>query len=86
MKTVARWVSLFVFVVVVCQWWDGARSWGLLAVGGVAALVLFWSCGAFSRAVWFGSPEVDAECVRVDAELDALERTYPATGRVSEVA
>ncbi len=72
-----RWLSLFLFLIIMVAFFQGYRSWELLISAAVLALILFWTCGAFAREVWFGSPEQDAECARIDAELDALDRTYP---------
>lgn len=73
MKTLIRFTALIVFCVVAYQWYQGARSWELVTLAAATIVTVFWSCGGFDKSVWFGSAEVDAECVRVDAELDALE-------------
>lgn len=72
-----RWLSLVLFLIIMGVFFQGYRSWELLASAAVMALALFWTCGAFTREVWFGSPEQDAECARIDAALDALDRIYP---------
>ena len=69
-----RWLSLFLFLIVMVAFFQGYRSWGLLISAAVLALILFWTCGAFAREVWFSSPEQDTECARIAAELDALDR------------
>lgn len=75
--SVVRWPALVLFLVVMAAFFQDYRSWELLAAAVALALVLFWSCGAFTREAWFGSVEQDAECARVDAELDAIDRSYP---------
>ncbi|MEW1705983.1 hypothetical protein AB0230_01970 [Microbacterium sp. NPDC089190] len=77
MKGLVRWAALMVFIVVAAQWWEGSRSWELVTIGAIAALAVCWACGGFDKSVWFGTPDVDAECVRVDAELDALDASVP---------
>jgi len=72
-----RWISLVLFLLVMAAFANGVRSWEMLAAAALLVLVVFWTCGAFSRDVWFGPPAIDAECERLDAELDALDNTYP---------
>lgn len=74
--TLLRWLSLLLFLAVMAAFFYGHRSWELLAAAVALAGVLFWTCGAFEREVWFGTPEQDAECARVDEELDAIDRAY----------
>lgn len=75
--TVLRWVALFVFLAIMAAFFEGHRSWELLVAAIAAAAVVFYTCGGFSRAAWFGTPEFDAECARVDAELDAVDSRHP---------
>lgn len=75
--SVVRTVSLLLFLGVMAAFFEGHRSYELAAVAAVLVLVLFWACGAFDRAVWFGTPEEDAACARLDEELDAADHRYP---------
>jgi len=72
-----RWLSLILFLALMAAFFQGVRSWELTAAAAILALILFWTCGAFSRDVWVGTAEQDAEYARIDAELDAIDRAHP---------
>lgn len=69
-----RWASLILFCAIMAAFAQDVRSWELLIAALALMLVLFWSCGAFKPEVWFGTPEQDAECARIDQELDEINR------------
>jgi hypothetical protein len=77
-----RWVSFLILIICTVTAWDGTRSWTLLILMTVSVLTLFWSFGAFHRDVWFGPPELDAECARIDAEITAESRAHEARREV----
>lgn len=68
-----RWAAYVIAILCLVALAHG-RSLPIVIVLALAILAVFASFGAFSRRVWFGTPEQEAECARIDEELSAEER------------
>lgn len=69
-----RWVAFLILTIAGAVAYTGVRSWLLAGIMLAAFLILVATFGAFSKSVWFGTPEEDETCAAIDQQLEAIER------------
>jgi hypothetical protein len=74
-----RWTAFLSFLACVAVFATGFRSVELAFFALALFIIVALTCGMgeiFTRRFWVGTPQEEAVCARVDAELEAIEEMY----------